>query len=92
MTSTGQDSMLVDVVRRSPCEAELPCIENAIIIGEGKDDDRQLASEITIVCSDGYALPDGVFMKDIHCERVIDEKGRVITQWQDLGGGCKRKY
>ena len=89
--STGQDGMLADTTVHKLCNAELPCIGNGTMVSDVEDYDRMLASEITIVCYSGYAFPDGAFIKEIHCERVVDEKGRVIMQWQKLGGGCKRK-
>ena len=90
--STGQSTLLGDPASHPLCNAELPSIENALIVADPEDDASKLASEMTILCDDGYAFADGANSKTIHCERVINEKGRVITQWQDLGGGCKRKF
>ena len=92
MISTGQDGMLAGTTGHKQCEAELPCIENAVMIPDVQYGDRKLASEIVIICQSNYSFPGGAGTKQIRCERVVDEKGRLTTQWQDFGGGCERKF
>ena len=96
MISTDQSVVLVSRAGHPLCyEGDFPCISNAFHmpdIEEISDDtyDQNLSPKVLLSCGPGFLFPDGKKMKIIHCERVVDENGMMITQWQKPGA-CERK-
>ena len=68
-------------------QSDAPCFNYGFIVSNGVDDD-----EGTAMCDSGFSFPDGMTMKKIYCERVIDKTGRMIAQWTELDGECERKF
>ena len=82
--------LLGDPAGRPLCEPKLICLANSWMALEGQSNDGQeVYSNYIVMCNEGFSFPDGARIKMIYCERVVDEKGRVITQWQKLDGRCK---
>ena len=85
--STGQNVVLVNPTDLPLCDIDkFPCILNSIDIVFG----RNLAEEGFHSCYQGFSFPDGPKSKKVYCERVVDEHGMMITQWQNPGE-CERK-
>ena len=95
--STGQSMVLVSQAGHPLCDAfEFPCIPNSVYIDDLNEVphdmyDQNLSSKGLLSCDPGFLFPDGKKVKIIYCERVVDENGMMITQWQKPGA-CERKF